>query len=97
MIKLGGTHGSGSYTYLSGWFNVLFPFSGSGERNVYCCPYSMHRHYVKQALEAFHNDDYGCDKDCTHGGLDASKFPRGLASAPVKWEADGTGTTQDNE
>jgi len=50
MIKRGST-GSGGFSFFSGWINILFPFMGTFEKNVFCVPYSIKHAYVKQGLE----------------------------------------------
>eukprot|EP01084_Bolivina_argentea_P248244 415218_1 len=79
MIKRGSTGGSGSYSYYTGWFNILFPFLK--ERwNGYCVPYSMERAYVEQGFTLHGSGGWGRE-----AGGDMNKYPTGLASAPVEW------------
>eukprot|EP00486_Rosalina_sp_Unknown_P000639 CAMPEP_0201567008 /NCGR_PEP_ID=MMETSP0190_2-20130828/7227_1 /ASSEMBLY_ACC=CAM_ASM_000263 /TAXON_ID=37353 /ORGANISM="Rosalina sp." /LENGTH=440 /DNA_ID=CAMNT_0047986463 /DNA_START=37 /DNA_END=1356 /DNA_ORIENTATION=+ len=74
MIKRGATYGSGSRSWYSGWFNILFPFIEQ-RWNRFCVPYSMSLDYVSSG----DRNDYG-------NGNDTSKYPMGIASAPVKWK-----------
>jgi len=75
MIKRGATGGSGGYPWYSGWFNILFPFL-TKEKNKYCVPYDESASYVQQGLT---KEGRGRDQN------KFSKYPIGLASAPVKW------------
>ena len=53
MIKPGGTGGgSGSYSWYTGWFNILFPLIKK-RWNKHCVPYSMGKDYVKQGLNGY--------------------------------------------
>ena len=83
MIKRGATYGSGSRTWYSGWFNILFPFIN--ERwNEDSIPYSMELDYVSSG----DNNDNG-------DGNDTIRFPIGISSAPVKWKRNDIGKTFD--
>ena len=77
MIKRGAWHGSGAWSWYSGWFNILFPFIKQ-RPNKFCEPYSMEQSYVAQGLEA------------SGRGNDRKYYPTGLASAPVEWDNNGT-------
>merc|ERR1719474_2151866 len=82
MIKRGST-GSGGYDFFSGWINILFPFMGNSEKNMYCVPYSIEHAYVQQGLERERHVWHGSDGQETGG--DVHKYPSGLAKAPVTW------------
>merc|ERR1719295_1316111 len=56
MIKRGAVRGSGSSSFFSGWFNILFPFMDSKRRNSCCVPYSMDKAYVQQGLTKWRED-----------------------------------------
>merc|ERR1719336_356655 len=45
MVKQGAQHGSGGYSWFSGWFNVFYPYLGSGGSNRFCAPYSKEMRY----------------------------------------------------
>ena len=79
MIKRGAEYGSGGYSWFSGWFNILFPFIRN-KPNRFCVPYTMDKGYVEQGL-----NEYGGSPE-----NDQSNYPMGIASAPVKWDLDGT-------
>ena len=49
MVKRGGTNGSGAYTWISGWINILFPYlapKGEVVANPWCEPYDPGMAYV---------------------------------------------------
>jgi hypothetical protein len=79
MIKRGATHGSGSRTWFSGWFNIFFPYINS-RWNRFCEPYSTERKYVTKNPND-HSD---------HNGPDIAYFPNGISKAPVLWDYHGT-------
>ena len=83
MIKRGATYGSGSRSWYSGWFNILFPFIK--ERwNRFCVPYSMELDYVSCG----DNNDEG-------DGNDTIRYPIGISSASVEWKRNDIGKTFD--
>merc|ERR1719295_2251096 len=80
MIKRGGTFGSGSYSFFSGWFNILFPFMGNTSKNRYCVPYAMENESIKLGLTGWRQGRIGGD---------VNDYPTGLAKAPVSWDYHG--------
>ena len=93
MIKRGARHGSGGWSWYSGWINIFFPYI-KGNHNEFCVPYCSSSDYISMGI-----------KDAGKGN-DINNYPYGLASAPVKWEYCGCefklkfisgfiGTTQD--
>ena len=104
MVKRGGTSGSGSRTWFSGWFNIFFPYI-EGRPNRWCVPYSPSNGYVKEGRDG---GRYGMDAPPGCDGPDVADFPKGLAEAPVTWDYHGdeiklkfkagfVGATQDAE
>ena len=73
MIKRGARHGSGGWSWYSGWFNVFYPII-RGSMNDYCVPYESSVAYVTSGLKK------------SPRGNDVNYYPNGLSSAPVKWE-----------
>ena len=53
FCKRGGTKGSGSYTWLNGWFNVFFPHLNSNSKtNQHCVPYNESDGYAQEDVDA---------------------------------------------
>jgi hypothetical protein len=104
MVKRGGTSGSGSRTWFSGWVNILFPYIEE-QPNHWCVPYSSSNGYVQEGRDG---GSYGMSAPRGCDGPDCADFPKGLAEAPVTWEYHGSelplkfragfvGATQDPE
>lgn len=81
FVKCGGTEGSGSRSWISGWVNVFFPLwttdRGKLERNPFCEAYVGRRQYAGDVKDHWGNK---CPKQ---KGLECADFPLGLSSAPV--------------
>ncbi len=81
MVKRGGISGSGGWSWLTGWMNILFPFINKGTTSNRFAfePYSPQRAYVT----AEH------DKTFRYGasgmGPDVTSFSEGLSKVPVTW------------
>ncbi|KAJ3441393.1 hypothetical protein M0812_13403 [Anaeramoeba flamelloides] len=58
---------------ISGWINVLFPFSKNGDKNPYCVKYQPNKPFPK-SNNPFHSDS-----------LPFSDFPTGISKVPFKW------------
>lgn len=81
MIKLGAQHGSGGYSWYTGWFNVFFPFLGNGQKNKFCSPYDKSTVYETEGRMFGGPPGKGGVR-----GPDVGDFPTGQAAAPVEWE-----------
>ena len=90
MAKVGGTEGSGGYTWLNGWYNVFFPQLKSGERNPFCSAYSPEAGYAKEdaSKENFYAGHFGGGTPAPDGvkGPSREDIPTGVLNAPVSWE-----------
>lgn len=90
MCKRGGTKGSGSRTWLNGWFNAFFPILKAGQLNPYCVPYEPSHGYAKEPVATtFYGMAQKYDRETT-GGPDIGDLPGGMAAAPVLWDYLGT-------
>jgi len=84
MIKRGAQHGSGGYSWFSGWFNIFFPYLGSGESNRFCTPYKSSKLYCGESVDMFSHGSGAGER-----GPDVGDFPTGRARAPVEWKCFG--------
>lgn len=85
MVKRGGTSGSGSRTWFSGWINIFFPYIEQ-HWNPWAVPYSPSNGYVKEGRDGGH---YGMQAPKGVDGPDVADFPKGLGAAPVTWDYHG--------
>ena len=66
-------HGSGGWSWYSGWINVFFPIIHD-KKNEYCVPYQSSCDYIQSGF-----------KNAGRGN-DVNDYPNGLSLAPVKWQ-----------
>jgi len=95
FFKKGSIHGSGGYTYVSGWINVFFPATYLGDINRFCQPYTEGGLFLSKAageveedLQRKKQEQRAAGKhfgvvDGTEGA-DQQLFPSGCSSAPVE-------------
>jgi len=82
MVKRGSQGGSGSYSWFSGWFNVFYPYLGSGRSNRFCEAYSNNVNYEGRGSNA----SPATKNWKSSRGPDVGDFPKGMAVAPVEWK-----------
>jgi len=85
MCKRGGTTGSGSRSWLNGWYNVFFPTNHDGSPNKHCVPYTLKQGY---ALEDPGGATYGRGDKIPAGaeGMEEHEMPNGMTTTPAIWE-----------
>ncbi len=80
MVKRGGISGSGGWSWLTGWMNILFPFikTGTTANRFAFEPYHPRRGYV-----TVEHDEYFQERSSM--GPDVTSFSKGLSKVPVTW------------
>jgi hypothetical protein len=88
FFKIGATHGSGSFTYVSGWINCFYPLMQLWKKigfNPYCQPFTDQKLYRKNAKkESILSVFSGRSKEEVDGP-DAQTYSSGFSKVPVKW------------
>ncbi len=101
FFKRGSVHGSGGYTYLSGWVNVFFPIVEVNNNlvfNSFCEPYEQGGLYLSraqraeggtetdlEAIKAGQMGNFGFRHRDGTEGCNVNHFPSGISVVPVKW------------
>ena len=99
MIRRGGKHGSGGFSFFNGWINIFFPYLKENEENEYAYVRYEESLFsipapVKKEKEDEEEEDDDDDDDDYHDynmydqpmrGQDCNTYPEGLSSVPVTW------------
>eukprot|EP01040_Poterioochromonas_malhamensis_P010670 gene10670-11623_t len=86
FVKIGAVHGSGGFTFASGWINNFFPLTDSKIQNSFCVPFELNPLYVEYATGIKAKAPAPTVLRHQRGtGLDVNVFPIGISSVPVTW------------
>jgi hypothetical protein len=88
FFKIGATHGSGAFTFVSGWINCFYPLMqiwNKSEFNPYCQPFTDQKLYQKHGKKEPILSVFSGRSKQEIDGPDAQTYSSGFSKVPVKW------------